>query len=142
MTVKALEVINYPHSEEVTNHLHSDIPNPGFEIYAMDEKGFAGQHNRYHVTYETPVAISHNGCVSQVQAIQFQNGPVPEVGTNGITVEALMGICAHRLEGFQNGTFPCEENAVALQHLYKGLEALHSRTLKRMTRGVEGKLEK
>lgn len=75
------------------------------------------------------------------QTVKFQDGPVPEVGTNGLTLESLMGICAHRLEAFQNGSFPCKENAEALQHLQKAMDALHCRTLKRMARGVEGKLK-
>lgn len=128
--------------EEVTNHFHSEIPNPGFEIYAMGEAGPAGNHNQYRVTYENPVAVSCNGLESKVLTLQFQDGPVPEVGTNGITIEALVGICIHRLEGFQAGKFPCQENQEALEHLKASLAALHSRTLKRMARGVEGKLEK
>lgn len=117
----------------VIAHLHTDIPKPAFDVIPEGPKGPAGQQNVYLIN------CSEEGWT---QTIQFQDGPVPEVGTNGLTIESLMGICAHRLEAFQNGAFPCEENAIALQHLYKGLEALHSRTLKRMSRGVEGKLEK
>jgi hypothetical protein len=70
--------------------------------------------------------------------LDFQNGPVPEVGTNGITHEALLAVLIDRLEGFQNGPYACEENETALDHLRKGLEALHDRTLARISRGVEG----
>lgn len=127
--------------EEVTSHLHSEIPNPGFEIHAVGEAGPAGNYNQYCITYENPVAMTCNSWNSKVLTLQFQNGPVPDVGTNGITIEALVGICIHRLEGFQAGKFPCQENQEALEHLKASLAALHSRTLKRMARGVEGKLQ-
>lgn len=71
--------------------------------------------------------------------IMFQNGPVSEFSMNGIPMEALLAICAHRLRCFQRGPFPCEENEQALEYTQKALEALKSRTQKRLGQRVEGK---
>lgn len=70
--------------------------------------------------------------------IRFQNGPVAEVGTNGITNEALLAIVADRLEGFQSGPYKCPENEDALHYVRAALENLQLRTKKRTERGVEG----
>jgi len=70
--------------------------------------------------------------------LRFQNGPIAEVGTNGITHEALLAILADRLRGFQSGAYACQENADALSAIQLAQECLHSRTRKRVERGVEG----
>ncbi len=46
---------------------------------------------------------------------------------NGLTIEVLIGICIDRLETFQRGAFPCEENDRALDHLRASLQVLASR---------------
>ena len=68
--------------------------------------------------------------------IAFQNGPITE-NVNGCQLEDLLVVCRHRLHSFQNGKFPCEENAVAIDHLTKAIEALDSRTADRIKRGVQ-----
>jgi hypothetical protein len=70
--------------------------------------------------------------------LKFQNGPIKEVGTNGITQEALLAILIDRLEGFQSSKYACLENAEALLCFQAAQKALHARTLKRLERGVEG----
>ena len=70
--------------------------------------------------------------------LSFQDGVVPEVGTNGINAEALLAVLADRLRCFQEGRFACEENAIALICVERALKALHQRTLNRQARGVEG----
>lgn len=70
--------------------------------------------------------------------VLFQNGPIAEVGVNGVTQEALLAIVADRLEAFQSREYACAENAEALTHVRAALSALHSRTAKRTARGVEG----
>lgn len=70
--------------------------------------------------------------------LRFQHGPIKEVGTNGITHEALLAILCDRLRGFQSGPYACEANELALQHLESAQAALHSRTKERVERGVEG----
>jgi hypothetical protein len=70
--------------------------------------------------------------------LDFQNGPIKEVGTNGITHEALLAILIDRLEGSQSGPYKCEENGFALVHLKDAFAYLKLRTVKRELRGVEG----
>lgn len=70
--------------------------------------------------------------------IEFQHGPIQEVGVNGITNEVLLAIVIDRLEGFQSSKWACVENDDALRSCREALEALESRTQKREARGVEG----
>lgn len=75
-------------------------------------------------------------------AIHFQEGPIQEAGVNGITIESLLAICAHRLQCFQEGAFPSDENEHALHHVHAALKKLHQRTLDRRIRAVEGTNQK
>lgn len=70
--------------------------------------------------------------------IRFQNGGIAVAGINGISQEALLAIVEDRLSCFENGPFACEENALALEYVRKAMQVLHDRTLKRVSRGVEG----
>lgn len=70
--------------------------------------------------------------------LKFQDGPIGEVGTNGITHEALLAILIDRLQSFQRGEYACRENAIALTHLEDAMHWLQHRTRARVTRGVEG----
>lgn len=72
------------------------------------------------------------------EIVGFQKGPVAEAGCNGWTVEALLAVAYDRLEEFQAGKLACPENAVAMNLIRGALGALHSRTLSRRNRGVEG----
>lgn len=74
------------------------------------------------------------------KAIVFQCGN-PDEGINGITNEQLLAIVRHRLQGFQSGPFPCEENAEAGKHVDAALEALERRADERLARGVAGREE-
>lgn len=73
------------------------------------------------------------------QLLQFQHGPINEVGVNGITNEILLAIIRDRLEGFQAGNFACTDTAEALKFVQLSLEWLKIRTENRVARGVEGK---
>jgi hypothetical protein len=68
----------------------------------------------------------------------FQNGPIGEVGVNGISNEVLLAITADRLRGAQAGKWACRENALALTKIEEALHWLHARTRARTARGVEG----
>lgn len=74
---------------------------------------------------------------ASLQAVAFQNGPVPEAGVNGVTSEALLAVLIHRTEEL-NKNFPCEENERAIEHMKDALAAFEERTAKRIARGVEG----
>ena len=69
--------------------------------------------------------------------ISFQNGPVGEVGVNGITSEALLAIVIHRTK-ILNDMFPSSYNELALHSLCGALTAFEARTKDRIKRQVEG----
>lgn len=114
------------------------------EVRAMDEPGSGGANHRYAVTGfsedTNPSAVSLAGPFGAACIILFQNGPIPEVGRNGLTNEALLAIVADRLRCFQKGPFSCKQNACALTHIEEALHWLQQRTIERMRRGVEGTL--
>ena len=66
----------------------------------------------------------------QVEAILAAGNYVPD--------EVVNAIVADRLRSFQAGPFSCRENALALTKIEEAMHWLHSRTLARMQRGVEG----
>lgn len=102
--------------------------NDKIDILVMDEPGPGGANHQYVV--EMPVGPD--------VYVSFQNGPIGEVGVNGITHEVLLAIVIDRLRAFQRGAFSCRENALALTKLEESMHWLHHRTRQRMDRGVEG----
>jgi len=79
-----------------------DAPDPASHVYLIrgfDAKGNPGErHIRYSGKYDPP---------ARHLTILFQNGPIGEVGVNGVTNEALLAIVADRLRGFQGGPTAC-----------------------------------
>jgi hypothetical protein len=105
------------------------------QIWTRDEPGPGGAHHNY--------VVSIRGNYHVIFAdVAFQKGSVKEMPQNGVFMEDLLSICRHRLECFQAGEYACPENAEALDHIMKALEALDKRTKGRQTRGVEGASEK
>lgn len=85
----------------------------------------------------------HHFTVSSVEGkvldeIHFQEGPIKEVGINGLNNEDLLLMVVTRLEAFQNSDYRCEENQEAIDAIYEAVDALRRRTNKRVDRGVEG----
>jgi hypothetical protein len=74
--------------------------------------------------------------------IKWQEGTVEENGINGTQIEDVIDILVERLQGFQNGAFPCRENALAITHLQEAQNWLYRRTMERKKQGVEGKYQK
>lgn len=105
-------------------------------IEVLDEPGSGGANHHYRVSGYTPIPPTNPG--ADVTNIVFQNGPIKEAGVNGLTHEALLAILCDRLRSFQAGPFSSRENALALTKLEEAQHWLHSRTLARMARGVEG----
>ncbi len=54
------------------------------------------------------------------------------------TNEVLLAIVQDRLEGFQEGQFPCPENEMALAYLRRSLECLKQRTRRRLNQRIAG----
>ena len=74
--------------------------------------------------------------------IKWQEGTVEENGVNGVQIEDVINILVDRLQEFQNGNFPCRENALAITKLEEARLWLNERTRKRREQGVEGKHKK
>lgn len=74
--------------------------------------------------------------------VHFQEGPVKEVGVNGVFNEDIMNMVICRLEHFQESPFACKENEKALEHFKEGMMWLKMRTLDREARGVLGTYKK
>ena len=115
---------------EITTHKVNGC-NEEVSVYASDAPGSGGAHHRYKIGFPR-----YSGF--EPIFIDFQNGPVKEVGTNGVTHEALLAIVIDRLQAFQKGPFACRENALALTKLEEAMHWLKHRTEQRLARGVEG----
>lgn len=112
----------------ITEHQVNDC-NQGIELTVVDEPGEGGASHEY---------VAEIEATGEKVSISFQNGPIKEFGTNGLTQEVLMAIVIDRLRCFQTGPYACRENALALTKFEEGLHWLHSRTRARDARGVEG----
>ncbi len=75
---------------------------------------------------------------SKVAIISFQDGTLPDVGINGVTLESLIVVCIDQLQQFQEGPFKSRENACAITKLEEAQMWLEKRTRDRGARGVEG----
>lgn len=92
-------------------------------------KSFDTTNNDYRLKDEEPI---------KELSILFQNGLSNKDCPNGVTIEALLDICKHRLECFQKGDFPSEYNAKALECISAAIVALNQRHADRIERGVDG----
>lgn len=111
------------------------------------EQNYAGTENKVFVAdqpgpgngcHEYRVEIGAESHQSYIDTVVFQQGPVKEVGLNGIQNEHLLAMVIHRLQGFQSGPYSCRENALALTKLQEAMMWLEERTKDRSSRGVEG----
>jgi hypothetical protein len=103
----------------------------------LDEPGPGGANHAYQIGGFTHRDAA-GGDVDTAVTLRFQNGPIKEIGTNGITHEVLIAIVIDRLKSFQAGQYACRENALALTKLEEAAHWLHHRTAERLARGVEG----
>jgi len=133
---------------EITIHkTHKKNRQPS--LYALGHPTDAGAEQDYRIIYEIKEHMSdcsvHNGpalpagpcdCEGPTQTVAVDINFV-SLENSGATNEALLAIVKDRLEGFQAGKFPCQENEDALAGVNHALKFLHLRTLKRIARGVE-----
>ena len=123
---------------ELTDHKVNPA-NDTLTITVTDQPGSGGANHRYEIRgFSTETNPSHDDRSDAEAVILFQNGPINEVGVNGVTHEALLAIVADRLRSFQQGPFASRYNALALTHIEEAQNWLNRRTLERMRRGVEG----
>lgn len=127
-------------TREITEHKVNPA-NDVLTIRVADEPGAGGAQHRYEIkgfdVSTNPSGKDMYGNEVHLTVL-FQNGPINEVGVNGVTHEALLAILADRLRSFQQGPYACKANACALTHIEEAMHWLHSRTWERMQRGVEG----
>ena len=99
------------------------------KVYCEDEWKFNAPHHFTIKNSETDEVLC---------TINMQEGPINEVGINGISNEDLLLIVLTRLESFQNSEFRCGENAEAIKSILDAYDSLRLRTYKREKRDVEG----
>ncbi len=119
---------------QITSHKVNGL-NDALTVNVRDEPGSGGANHIYGIEWDTP--SGPDSTVAQT-IIKFQNGPIGEVGVNGISGEALLAIVEDRLKSFQAGPYACRENAIALTKIQEAMHWLHHRTRERVARGVEG----
>lgn len=113
--------------------------NDVLQIAVTDEPGCGGANHRYEVRgFSTENNPGYDSDSDAEMVILFQNGPINEVGVNGVTHEALLAILCDRMRGFQAGPYASADNAEALACMEQAQTALQRRTKARMARGVEG----
>jgi hypothetical protein len=128
----------------LTDHIvPGDSANHQLHVEVLDEPGQGGACHLYGIGgFLTASNVSTQNKDETYLSFVFQNGPIKEVGVNGITHEALLAVLIDRMRSFQAGPYSCRENAIALTHLEEALMWLQRRTVARIKRGVEGTHEK
>lgn len=110
---------------EITTHkAHEQDRQP--ILTALGHPTIAGAEQNYELCYSDADGLD------VLVPINFVSLELP-----GVTNEALLAIVKDRLEGFQAGKFPCQENEDALAGVNHALRFLHKRTMDRIERGVE-----
>ena len=100
-----------------------------------DDLGPGGASHSYTVTFRDRVGVCAH--------VQFQKGPRGvETSTPGVIDSVLLAIVLDRLDCFQNGPFPSDEGAEALEFVVQAMGRLMARADARAARGVLGKAEK
>lgn len=118
--------------------------NDTLTVKVEGEVGAGGANHLYTITgFDTTSNpddpfVARHGEPAKHATVLFQNGPINEVGVNGVTHEVLLAIVADRLRSFQKGPYSCKANACALTHIEEAQHWLQQRTIERMRRGVEG----
>lgn len=108
----------------------------GTENYTQIFSESAKEFNCYHKYTIEPTNPNMAGEI--FAEINFQKGPIKECGVNGCHNEDLIAIVIDRLQSFQESSFKCKENAMAITKLEEALLWLRKRTDDRIKRNVEG----
>jgi len=99
----------------------------------MDEPGSGGANHLYNITGFNSASnpsdpwTKRHGQPTEHSTVLFQNGPINEVGVNGVTHEALLAILIDRMEGFQKGPYASTDNQEALEAMRVAQTALQRR---------------
>lgn len=131
----------------ITDH-QINPANDKLTITVIDEPGSDGANHLYQIegfdsaSNPSDPFKARYGESAKHSTVLFQNGPIAEVGVNGVTHEAMLAILIDRMRSFQAGPYACRENALALTKMEEAQHWLLHRTRARMARGVEGTHEK
>ncbi len=74
---------------------------------------------------------------NNVISFTIQDGPIKEVGVNGIQVTDMLSYLRQVYQSL-NSDFPCLENEITIKNIECGIETQLLRTKNRQARGVEG----
>ena len=96
----------------------------------------------YNNFHRFEIAMPTSDKTEAVFEIEFQKGPIKEVGINGITERDLLEILKIRMKNFQNSEFASPYNEKALKGIEMAIASLDARTRDREKRGVEGTNQK
>lgn len=117
---------------ELTGH-RVNPANDILNVRVLDEPGAGGASHLYMITgfrastRNNPALYAHPdvgpGHMTGFTVL-FQNGAINEVGTNGVTHEALIAILIDRLQSFQDGPYANGYNDTALLSLKTAQKAL------------------
>lgn len=107
------------------------------QVLEEKEYQFNAPHN-FKVVRKLDANTEFNPETDLLAKIHFQEGPIKECGVNGVANEDLLVMVIRRLQGFQDSSFSCRENAMAITKLEEALLWLRKRTMGRENRGVEG----
>ena len=72
-----------------------------------------------------------------VLTFRIQNGPIKEVGINGLQASDLLFFCKELFKSL-NKAYPCRENALTITKIEEAIHWQDARTKDRESRGVEG----
>jgi hypothetical protein len=113
------------------------------DIEADDKDPDAGNASHSYVfsmpSEEFPENIRPKTARHAVASVRFQHGPRNAEGSlPGVTEAAILAMLIDRITSFQNGPYPCTENARMLEHLEGALKATKERATNRANRGVLG----
>jgi hypothetical protein len=111
--------------------IHPDFTTENTSVYCE-----APEERKYNAPHHFKVKNVHN--LKVVGEVDFQEGPIKEVGINGVFNEDLLLMVLTRLEQFQLSECSCSENEEAINHIKQAINALRSRTNRRKNAGIEG----
>ena len=120
----------------ITTH-HTNDANKAI-VCEADDRNPANGNASHHYKLKVYKSKSPESPLIRTNALDFQDGPIGDVGVNGITNEVLYAVLIDRLEGFQSSKHANEYNERALEHTRAALANLEARTREREARGVEG----
>ena len=101
----------------------------------LDNPSHGNANHEYEIVNSTGLHDEEGGTLG---VVKFQKGPIKEFGVNGVMNEDLIAIVIDRMRGFQDSSYACRDNALALTKLEEALMWLRNRTNEREDRGVEG----